>query len=317
MRLTWIVVPIGFVALVPGATPWGLGQPSTAGSSGQTPKKPTSAQTTALTPQEREAQKHYRVALEAIKNNDFSTAAGELKAASELAPKNALIWYNLAVVESKKGDSASALQHLQKAENLKLPKNLSNDADELEAKLSYEVKRESIEEAFHGKILELQQEMKKSASDQCIDDQSADIVGNEAFAYSLASQAPPRTALVGIYYNSYTFFQRPFQGIRSLYINGTATFNFADLSPDFAFTSVMFCHSGKYRWLLTIKAKKQEGFHLAGKRHEHVPPLQGGTGEETETPLTDGDTLELSFSSQDSAQAAANTISELIRMSQN
>jgi hypothetical protein len=103
----------------------------------QPPKKAAAAQSAPLTPQEREAQKHYRVALEAIKNNDFSTAADELKAASGLAPKNALIWYNLAVVESKKGDAKSALEHLQKAESLGLPKSMQNDADDLEAKLTY------------------------------------------------------------------------------------------------------------------------------------------------------------------------------------
>jgi hypothetical protein len=57
--------------LGPGGTPWVLGQSSTAGSSGQTAKKSTSAHTAALTPEEKEAQKHYLIALEAIKNNDF------------------------------------------------------------------------------------------------------------------------------------------------------------------------------------------------------------------------------------------------------
>lgn len=103
----------------------------------QTPKKSTTAQQSNLTPQEKEAQKHYRVAVEALKNNDLETALRELNAASGLAPKNAMIWYNLAVVESKNGDSAPALEHLKKAETLKLPKNLQNDADEMEAKLTY------------------------------------------------------------------------------------------------------------------------------------------------------------------------------------
>jgi hypothetical protein len=70
-------------------------------SSAQAPKQAATA-SAALTPDQREAQKHYRIALEALKDNDFATAADELTAASKLAPKNALIWYNLAVVESKK-----------------------------------------------------------------------------------------------------------------------------------------------------------------------------------------------------------------------
>jgi hypothetical protein len=110
-------------------------------SSQQTPQKSASGQSATLTPQETEAQKHYRIALEAIKNNDFTTASDELKKAAALAPKNALIWYNLAVVESKKGDSAPALEHLRKAESLGLPKSLRNDAEALEAKLSYAVRQ--------------------------------------------------------------------------------------------------------------------------------------------------------------------------------
>ncbi len=149
MKLTWMALPIALAVLGHGGAHWGLGQSSTAGSSGQTPKKSTSAQTTALTPQEREAQKHYRVALEAIKNNDFSTAADELKAASELAPKNALIWYNLAVVESKEGDSKAALDNLQKAEALGLPKTVQDEADQLEAKLSYEAKKKELSDRIH------------------------------------------------------------------------------------------------------------------------------------------------------------------------
>lgn len=66
--------------------------------------------------------------------------ADELGQAAQLAPKNAIIWYNFAQVESKKGDSASALQHLQKAESLGLPKSVQDAAALLDAKLSYEAK---------------------------------------------------------------------------------------------------------------------------------------------------------------------------------
>jgi hypothetical protein len=133
----------------------------------QTPKKSASGQSATLTPQEKEAQKHYRIALEAIKNNDFTTASDELKTAADLAPKNALVWYNLAVVESKKGDSAPALEHVQKAERLGLPKNLQNDADQLEAKLSYEIethKKKRIEqqkaEEFSSKLSDITKSIK-------------------------------------------------------------------------------------------------------------------------------------------------------------
>ncbi|MGB2592178.1 MAG: hypothetical protein WBG02_18695 [Candidatus Acidiferrum sp.] len=103
-------------------------------------KKVASGQTPALTPEEREAQNHYHIAQEALKNNDLSIAADELGQAAQLAPKNAIIWYNLAQVESKKGDSASTLQHLQRAGSLGLPKSVQDNAAQLDAKLSYEAK---------------------------------------------------------------------------------------------------------------------------------------------------------------------------------
>ena len=70
---------------------------------------------------ERDARKHYLVALEAIQNDDLAVATDELNRAAALAPGNALIWYNLAVVESKKGESKAALEHLHKATALGLP----------------------------------------------------------------------------------------------------------------------------------------------------------------------------------------------------
>jgi len=139
-----MVVPVALAVLGPGASPWGLGQSSTADSPGRTPKKPTSAHTAALTPQERQAQKHYLVAVEALKNGDLTTALQELNAAAKLAPKNALIWYNLAVVESKSGDAKTALIDVQKASDLGLPNSIQHDADELEAKLTYATRQEAL-----------------------------------------------------------------------------------------------------------------------------------------------------------------------------
>jgi hypothetical protein len=135
MSKTCLLTTACFMTLVAGPV---LAQTSQAVQQGS--KKLASAQTPALTPEEREAQKHYRIAQEALKNNDLSIAADELDQAAQLAPKNAIIWYNLAQVESKKGDSASALQHLQKAESLGLPKSVQDNAAQLDAKLSYEAK---------------------------------------------------------------------------------------------------------------------------------------------------------------------------------
>lgn len=315
MKSTWMAVPIAFAVLALDGSPWSLGQSSTAGSSGQTPKKSTSAQSPTLTPQEKEAQKHYRIALEAIKNNDFTTASDELKTAADLAPKNALIWYNLAVVESKKGDSKPALDHLQKAEGLGLPKNLRDDANQLEAKLTYEVKRDAKKETFSAKMLELKEEMAKGGNGQCQDAQNAPIVGQESWGYGLVPQINPRTVLIGIQYHEYTFFQQPFGGIHSLDVNGTAAFDFADVSPDLEIIQIPVCHIGRYRWRIVMKAKKQGAFHLLGKTKEFVPHVETHSGENRETVWVDSDALELNFSGQDSAQSAAKMLSELIRMS--
>lgn len=140
MRLRWTTVVLAVVVLM-FDSPWIFGQSSSAPSSEQTPKKSTSAQSAALTPQEKEAQKHYRIALEALKNSDLDTALDELNAAARLAPRNALIWYNLAVVESKRGGFESSMEHFKKAKSLGLPKSVQNEADQLEAKLSYEMER--------------------------------------------------------------------------------------------------------------------------------------------------------------------------------
>ena len=53
----------------------------------QPAKKSTSAEPAALTPEEREAQKHYRIALEALKNGDLATASDELTSAAELTQR--------------------------------------------------------------------------------------------------------------------------------------------------------------------------------------------------------------------------------------
>jgi hypothetical protein len=135
MRLTWATVVIAVGVLMFFDSPWIFGQSSSAPSSGQTPKKSTSAQSAAQTPQEKDAQKHYRLAVEALKNDDQVTALDELRTAAALAPSNGMIWYNIAVVESKRGDSSAALVHLHKAVVLGLPKNLEGDAKSLETSL--------------------------------------------------------------------------------------------------------------------------------------------------------------------------------------
>ena len=163
----------------------------------QSPKKAASAQSAPLTAQEKEAQKHYRVALEAIKNNDFSTAADELKSASELAPKNALIWYNLAVVESKNGESAPALEDLQKAEHIGLPKSMQNNADQLDAKLSYEDDRRTKLQAVSSALRKLEAEVNEGAHTRHDPVQMGQQQHNyETCDYELSSESVSQAVLI-------------------------------------------------------------------------------------------------------------------------
>src|SRR5260370_34536908 len=73
------------------------------------PKKPApTRRPSAVSASEEEAKKHYKIAVVALQNNDLATAEDELKKAADLSPKNALIFYNLAVVASKQSDLHAA-----------------------------------------------------------------------------------------------------------------------------------------------------------------------------------------------------------------
>jgi tetratricopeptide (TPR) repeat protein len=95
---------------------------------------------TTPSPPDKEARRHYLIALEALKNDDLTVALDELKQAATLAPNNALIWYNIAIVESKKGQPKSALDHLHKAQALGIPPAQSEDVEALDSHLSYQLK---------------------------------------------------------------------------------------------------------------------------------------------------------------------------------
>lgn len=64
-----------------------------------TTRKSTGSQTSAaLTPDQQEAQEHFKIATRALADNNLEIAGRELEEAARLDPKNAVIWYNLAVV---------------------------------------------------------------------------------------------------------------------------------------------------------------------------------------------------------------------------
>lgn len=106
-------------------------------------KAPTgnATQTPPVTAEEKEAQFHYKVAVTALKNNDLEIADSELEKAAKLAPNNALVQYNLAVVKSKSQKPAGALVNLKKAIELGLPSPEAAQADDLLVQLTYKAQK--------------------------------------------------------------------------------------------------------------------------------------------------------------------------------
>jgi tetratricopeptide (TPR) repeat protein len=107
----------------------------------------------ALTPEQKEAQDHYKIALLALKDGDLDVASKELKEASQLDPRNSVILYNLAVVLSKKGMIVAALDALQEAERLKLPPSLTAQADDLKLTLMYQQEKRKKEGKENPRML--------------------------------------------------------------------------------------------------------------------------------------------------------------------
>ena len=87
-----------------------------------------------------QAQLHFRVAQAAIKNNDMKAAEEELILACKAAPKMALLYYNLAVVQEKQNERLAAKTSLDRALQLGVPTANSDAAQELLATLTYELR---------------------------------------------------------------------------------------------------------------------------------------------------------------------------------
>jgi tetratricopeptide (TPR) repeat protein len=79
------------------------------------------------------AQRHYQAGLAALEKNDLVAAEEEMQAAAKLAPKNALIRYKLAVIQSKREEWQPALKNIDAARKIGLPKKLEDDAVQLAA----------------------------------------------------------------------------------------------------------------------------------------------------------------------------------------
>jgi tetratricopeptide (TPR) repeat protein len=79
------------------------------------------------------AQRHYQAGLAALEKNELAAAEEEMQAAAKLAPKNALIFYKLAVIQSKRDEWQAALKNIDAARKLGLPKKLEDEAVQLAA----------------------------------------------------------------------------------------------------------------------------------------------------------------------------------------
>jgi tetratricopeptide (TPR) repeat protein len=79
------------------------------------------------------AQRHYQAGLAALEKNDLAAAEEEMQAAAKLAPKDALIFYKLAVIQSKRDEWRPALENIDAARKLGLPENLEDEAHRLAA----------------------------------------------------------------------------------------------------------------------------------------------------------------------------------------
>jgi hypothetical protein len=311
-RLVRTLVVIGGLAV--GGTRQTYAQSSS--SSAQTTKKP--AQSRTLTPQEKEAQKHYLIALEALKNNDLTTALQELNAAAKLAPKNALIWYNLAVVESKSGNANAALDDVQKASNFGLPNPIQHDADELEAKLTYETRQA----ALSSKLAEIFRPVQNSSvNSQCDELHRAQVTTTWQLSGS---------ALVAHVAASYTFFVSANNrfgdyGSTEDFTKDDYTVNFADLDPNVEAgtrLSSQWALPGANCGLFSVYVKAKDGkFILLTRVSGRIQRMrvqgqdQPESHQEGNQRIATGDMIGV-YSNLDDAKTTAQALSETIRLFQ-
>ena len=90
-----------------------------------------------------EAKRKYRVGLAALEDGDLNAAAENFERASRLAPQNALIRYNLAIVQSKRGENLPAKSNLEAAIALGLEEKTKDEAETLLAKIVYRLEKSS------------------------------------------------------------------------------------------------------------------------------------------------------------------------------
>src|SRR5713101_3213457 len=70
---------------------------------------------------DREAERHYKTAMLAVKDGNLPIAAEEMQEAAKLAPDNAVVLYGLAVVQARNQQPEEALRNLDRAVRMGLP----------------------------------------------------------------------------------------------------------------------------------------------------------------------------------------------------
>ena len=81
------------------------------------------------------AQRRYRAGLAALEKGNLAAAEEEMQAAAKLAPKDAMIFYKLAVIQSKRGEREAGIKSVSVAQKLGLPKKLQEAANQLSAEM--------------------------------------------------------------------------------------------------------------------------------------------------------------------------------------
>jgi tetratricopeptide (TPR) repeat protein len=91
-----------------------------------------------------QAKQHYQNAVAALGKGDLKTAKTELQQAEKLAPQNALVHYNLALVYSHMGQTKAAQTEVARALQLGLPVQQKQDALHLRQQLAEAAEKPSV-----------------------------------------------------------------------------------------------------------------------------------------------------------------------------
>lgn len=136
MRLAKLSVPLAVAAFCAAPLccqqnhPWRTGT-----ADGNFPDEPASPNSNPAMSPTASAKTHYNNAVAAIDKGDWVTAQKELLLAARLAPKNALVHYDLALAYDHNGNTAAATEEVRKALSLGLPDAQRQDAEKLTQRL--------------------------------------------------------------------------------------------------------------------------------------------------------------------------------------